>query len=178
MRSPVIAAAAAQTLPAMTGLSASRAAAALFVVAFLGSGCTVGAGGILLPPQQRPVGAHRPAPPVHSVHLYHRADRDARTYTRQVARAVRLSAYQQRVIHDIVSHRAFDLLDRTHPRDLRYVYPFPRRAYEHERLARRFWREVDREIERVLNPHQRRAYREFVRYHFAGWARDPWGHRR
>jgi hypothetical protein len=120
-------------------------------------------------------GAHRtsdravvrtPPPPPRSAPLYNRTDRDANAYARQLARPLRLSPMQQRQVRDVVSRRTFELLDRTRSRDHHQVYPFPRRANDRSRAVQRYWRDTDRAIERVLAPEQRRAYRNYVRYHY------------
>lgn len=143
----------------------SRLSAVLLVLAGgLLAGCLPQGYGVHRPGER--VIVHRP-PPAVNARVYQRAERDARHYTRDVARAVRLSPAQQRAVHERLTVRSHRLLERTHPADHRYVYPFPRRAGERDRDVKRFWREMDRSIERTLAPPQRRAYRDYVRYRYA-----------
>jgi hypothetical protein len=113
-----------------------------------------------------------PAPAVSS-RLYRQADRDARMYTRRVARSVVLTPVQQRAVHERLTVSSHRFLERTHPADRQYVYPFPRRAGERDRDVRRFWRDADRAIERTLAPAQRRVYRDYVRYHYPARVAAP-----
>lgn len=136
----------------------------MIVAAAVLTGCATYGHGI--PGRAERVVVRTPAPPTTTAAVYHRADRDAQAYARTVGRAIRLSGHQQRAIHDQLTHRAHVLLERTHPRDLRYAYPFPRRANERDRAVQGFWRAADRDIERTLSSSQRRAYRDFVRHHF------------
>ena len=94
----------------------------------------------------------------------HRVDRDVRAYVRTLDRYVRLNRRQQRRISHLLAERTYRLLDRTRPRDLAYVYPFPRHdSYRQGRAVERWWRGVDRHIERQLTRRQRAEYRRLVR---------------
>jgi hypothetical protein len=138
-----------------------RPAALLILTAGFLVGCAPLGAGVYWPSDRGVV--HRPAPPVANARLYHRADQDAARYARDVSRYVRLSPHQQRQVRAILADRAHHLLDRTHPHDHQYVYPFPRQVGERDRTVQRWWRDSDRAIERVMDSHQRRAYRDVVR---------------
>jgi hypothetical protein len=105
-----------------------------------------------------PDGGHDPYGDYRRSPEYQSVDRDADRYTDFLDRELGLDGSQERSVEAVLEHRAEDLLRRTHPRDHRYVYPFPR----DQRLsgtARRWWDDVDREIERYLDRRQRDEYR-------------------
>lgn len=104
--------------------------------------------------------AHRP--PARSAALYRRVPADARQHARQLGRALRLDRRQERAVERLLVERTAALLEGTSPRLHALVYPFPRLRAE-SREARRWWRETDRRIERVLDRRQRRAYRDALR---------------
>lgn len=92
---------------------------------------------------------------------YRQVRRDADRYTDFLDRELRLNGRQERAIETLLRRRAEDLLRRTHPRDHRYVYPFPRDG--RNRAARSFWDRADRDINRILNRRQRDDYRYIAR---------------
>lgn len=94
--------------------------------------------------------------------VYRRVPNDARQYTRQLDRALRLNRRQEQAIERLLVDRTVALLDRTNPRLHARVYPFPRQRAD-SREARRWWRDTDRRIERVLDKRQRRVYRDAAR---------------
>ena len=63
----------------------------------------------------------------HQSRYYDRLHHDVREYVQVMDRRLRLDQRQQQRIHRLLDDRAGRLLDRTHPRDHAYVYPFPRR---------------------------------------------------
>lgn len=92
-----------------------------------------------------------------------RLDRDVRRYVRTVDRQVRLDRRQERAVDRLLRDHSYRLLERTHPADRQYVYPFPRSHYRTMNSAQReFWRDVDRRIERSLTRGQTRRYRNAV----------------
>lgn len=100
--------------------------------------------------------------PSSDAHRY-RIDRDVRRYVGMVDRQVRLGRRQERMVNRLLRDRSYRLLERTHPADRRYVYPFPRRDYRSMNSTQReFWRDVDRRIERSLTRGQARRYRNAV----------------
>ena len=100
--------------------------------------------------------------PSSDAHRY-RVDRDVRRYVGMVDRQVRLDRRQERMVDRLLRDRSYRHLERTHPADRRYVYPFPRRDYRSMNSAQReFWRDVDRRIERSLTRGQARRYRNAV----------------
>ena len=98
-----------------------------------------------------------------------RADRDASDYVRDVDRAVRLDGRQERQVRDIVQYRASRVDDRDSP--------FPR-GRSSSRAVETWWRDTDRQIERLLSDRQRDDYRDFVaRYDDRRYQddEDDWG---
>ena len=99
----------------------------------------------------------------HASHYYHRVDRDVHDYVRRLDRPLRLNRRQQRQIGRLLTERTYRLLDRTRSVHHDRVYPFPRRTGRYQRgTAERWWRTVDRQVDRYLNRHQRDAYRAFT----------------
>jgi hypothetical protein len=137
---------------------------AFLLFALAGSGCAAtGYGTIPRPSDGVIVSRPAPPPPVRSARVYRRAETDAARYARDMRPFVGLTARQERAVREILADRTVALLDRTHPRDHPFVYPFPRRAHERDRLVQRWWRDSDRAVERVLDRQQRRAYQDYVR---------------
>lgn len=100
--------------------------------------------------------------PSSDAHRY-RVDRDVSRYVGMVDRQVRLDRRQERAINRLLRDHSYRLLERTHPSDRRYVYPFPRRNYRSMNAAQReFWRDVDRRVERSLTQRQARRYRRAI----------------
>jgi hypothetical protein len=94
----------------------------------------------------------------HQTTEYRSIGRDAERYTDLLDRELGLNGSQEYSIERVLEGRAERLLRSTHPRDHRYVYPFPR----DQRLsdtARRWWDDTDREINRYLDGYQRDEYR-------------------
>ncbi|WP_412069588.1 hypothetical protein [Rubrivirga sp. IMCC43871] len=86
--------------------------------------------------------------------------RDVDDYVRDVDRAVDLDRQQADRISNLLEDRASRATTRG-----RYgvdAYPFPRRARASSEVER-FWRDADRDIERILGRRQRDDYRRFVR---------------
>ena len=101
------------------------------------------------------------AAPRHAPAAYHdRVAYDVDDYVDFLGRRLHLSRRQEVRIRRDLERRTHHLLERTHPRDRRYVYPFPRR-FEHERnrAVARWWDHTDRRIERLLTHRQRAEYR-------------------
>lgn len=91
---------------------------------------------------------------------YRRVRSDAAAYATYVDRNLRLNGREESQIRDVVERRAYDLLRRTQPRSHARVYPFPRNANRNPG----FWRDVDRDVERVIGRQHRDDYRSLVRY--------------
>ncbi|HLT48536.1 MAG TPA: hypothetical protein VK002_14985 [Rubricoccaceae bacterium] len=108
------------------------------------------------PGRPYPGGDYRQTPEYRSI------GREADRYTDLLDRELGLNGTQERSIEALLERRAEGLLRNTHPRDHRYVYPFPR----DQRLsaaARRWWDDTDREINRYLDRRQRDEYRYIAR---------------
>lgn len=101
----------------------------------------------------------------HQSRYYDRVHHDVREYVRIMDRRLRLDPRQQQRIHHLLDDRAERLLDRTHPRDHAYVYPFPRRLdnRRQNQHLERWWLDADRQIERQLDRYQRDEYRYMTR---------------
>lgn len=93
---------------------------------------------------------------------YRSIGRDADAYTDLLDHELGLDGSQESLVERVLERRAEDLLRRTHPRDHRYVYPFPRDPRRSD-TARRWWEDADREIERYLDSRQRDEYRYIAR---------------
>lgn len=96
---------------------------------------------------------------------YHRVERDVRGYIRHLDRHLRLHRRQERHLHQMLTTRVFNRLDRSHRAEHDRVYPFPR-TYGNRGNNTRWWRETDRIIERTLNHRQARAYRALTRHDY------------
>jgi hypothetical protein len=93
---------------------------------------------------------------------YRSAGRDADRYADLLDRELGLDGRQERDVEILLEQRVEGLLRNTHPRDHRYVYPFPR----DQRLsatARRWWDDTDRTLNRYLDARQRDEYRYIAR---------------
>jgi hypothetical protein len=108
-------------------------------------------------PRRGPV-VYGPADDYRRTPEYRRIGRDADAYADFLDRELRLSRDQERAVEHVLERRADGLLRSVHPRDHRYVYPFPR-SPRLDGTARRWWDDADREIERYLSRSQRGAYR-------------------
>ncbi|MFN3596609.1 MAG: hypothetical protein ACK41D_04995 [Rubricoccaceae bacterium] len=118
-------------------------------------------GDVRLPRYERPVDSRRASAE------WRRTPSDARRFVadldRRMVRFDRRSGLdrnQRARIERIVENRTYALLERTHVRDHRRVYPLPR--VERTREQQAFWRATDREIERVLDRRQRETFRDLT----------------
>ena len=113
-------------------------------------------------PDRHPGPVYDQGPDYRSTSQYRHIRRDADRYADLLDRELRLSGRQERAIEHILRERAEDKLRRTHPRDHRQVYPFPR-DQRMSRSAQNWWQNTDRQIERHLNRNQRAEYRHIAR---------------
>jgi hypothetical protein len=97
---------------------------------------------------------------------WRRLDNDANRYANDVDRAIGISSSEERAVSRVVRDRARQLLQRTHPQEHRYVYPFPRNDYDGS--SRSWWSSTDRSVERVLSSQNRREYRAWVNGDYYG----------
>ena len=98
---------------------------------------------------------------------YRRVERDASVYANEIDRYVGVSNREERAIRDVLLRLTYRQLDRGG------AYPFPRRRG----YAERFWRQADRDIERVLDRRYREPYRYYNRYGAQRY-REYYRHRR
>ena len=113
-------------------------------------------------PDRHPGPVYDRGPDYRTTSQYRHIRRDADRYADLLDRELRLSNRQERAIETILRRRAEDKLRRTHPRDHRHAYPFPR-DQRMSRSAHTWWQNTDRQIERHLNRHQRAEYRYIAR---------------
>lgn len=138
---------------------------AFLLVLLVVAGCAPTGYGVRVPwPDERVVVERsRPSTSARSVRVVRRVENDAARYARDVRRVAGLTPRQERAVRDVLTDRTLLLLERTDPRDHPFVYPFPRRGAERDRVVARWWRDSDRAVERLLDRRQRRAYQEYVR---------------
>lgn len=137
------------------------------VALLLLAGCADYRYGAPLPGNTRPVPRYERPADARASAEWRRTPQDARRFVADLDRRMRridrrsgLDRNQQARIERLVENRTYALLQRTHARDHRHVYPLPR--VERTREQQAFWRATDREIERVLDRRQRETFRDLT----------------